>query len=283
MTPQLDNRVLSSFYQWFDHTLLNEGQAYVNKSGIFYEQEDNKLSSIYKYASPHKQWVSDLSVSGAIVPSGVYENGGFVPFTGNQFFPDYNNGRVISSTERSSPLSGQYSTKNFNIYVANESEEKIIFQNRYEYNNFYSLPPSGIPPYEMALPACFINFESTDNKSYAIGSSDFQQEKYKVRVILISNRLEDIDACISIFRKKKDKCFSLLNYSDTPYNAFGGLKNSFSSGYNYLETVSAEERELVNIESVKSSKMFAASHEFIPQGMQVAFMNLDLNYFRIPD
>jgi hypothetical protein len=282
MEPQLDNKVLSSFYQWFDHTLLNEGQAYVIKSGVFFDQEDKRLGSTHKYASPHKQWVSDLSVSGAHIPTGVYEDQTFVPFTGNQFFADWNNGRVISTTDRSEPISGKYSTKNFNLYVVNEPEEKILFQNKYEYNNFYSLPASGIAPYTMALPACFINFEATDNETYAMGSSDFQEEKFKVRVILASNRLEDIDGCISLFRQKKDKCFSLLNYSDDPYDAYGGTKSSFPSGYNYIDTVSSEERELIHINKVKSSKMFAASHEFMPQGMQVAFINFDLVYFRIP-
>ena len=36
MKAQFDNQVLSSFLLWFDHTLLNVGEAYHNTTGQFY-------------------------------------------------------------------------------------------------------------------------------------------------------------------------------------------------------------------------------------------------------
>ena len=280
MIKQLPNKVTSSFYQWFDHTLITEGEGYINKTGNLYPQTDSRIGGYYKYASPHKQWVSDQSATGASIPSGIFVSNSFVPFSGNSLFPDWNNGRILSQNSLSGSLRANYCTKNFNVYLTNESEEKIVFQNKYQFNNFYSIPQSGIQPYSMVLPACFILIGGTESETYSMGSSDFQKEIMKFRVVVMGNHLEDIDSCIGLFMTKKDKCFKLLEYSDSPYNEYGGFKASFPSGYNYSSLADSKDSELVNIDLVNSSKLYAASHEFLPQGMQVAFMNFNLSYYR---
>jgi len=283
MEEQLGNKILVSLYRWYDHTLLQEGVAFENKTSILYGQEDPRLggSSLFKYASPHKQWVVDSSVSGASIPTGI-SGASSIPFTGNSIFADWDNGRIISDSDLGTGLQATYSTKNFNTYVTNDSEEKLLFQNRYQINDFYTLPPSGIAPYQQAAPACFITLATTDSDPYALGSSDFQDEQYKGRVIVMSNNAMHIDACFSIFGQQKDKCFPLLSFTDDIFNAYGGLKSSFSGVYRYTDFLSDTNRDKIHITKVTTSKFVGGSREIIPQGMQIGFINFELSYFRSP-
>jgi len=283
MKEQLDNQILTSVYQWFDHTLLKEGEAYETKTAKLYPQSDPKLKNLYIYASPHKQWVSDSSVSGAAIPTSVDVSNSGVSFSGRDLFADWDNGRVISTTDLGNDVEATYSTKNINVYITNDSEEEIIFQNRYGVNNFYTIPASGIEPYNKALPACFLTFNNTSSSPYALGSSDFQEEEFNIRGIVISNNSMHIDACFSIFRKQKDKSIPLLNSSDTPFDVLGGIKDTFSGSYDYSVFPQDPSRELVSIDKVTTSKFFAGSHEAMPQGMKVGFINFKLTYFRSPN
>ncbi len=282
MEEQLDNKILVSLYRWYDHTLLQEGVAFETKTSTLYDQEDSRLggSSLYKYASPHKQWVVDSSVSGVSIPTGI-SGASSIPFTGNSVFADWDNGRVISTSDLGTGLRATYSTKNFNTYITNDTEEKLLFQNRYQINDFYTLPESGIHPYQQAAPACFVSLSTTDSDSYAMGSSDFQNEQFKGRIIVMSNNAMHIDACFSIFRQQKDKCFPLLSFSDDIFDRYGGLKSSYSGVYRYTDFINAG-RDKININKVTTSKLSVESRGTIPQGMQVGVINFNLSYFRSP-
>ena len=77
MIAQYDNMVMSSFYLWFDHTLLDKGQAFTNYQSYFYD-----VASLYQgystYGSPFRQFVSDQSIAnkhGAQIINQVYING----------------------------------------------------------------------------------------------------------------------------------------------------------------------------------------------------------------
>lgn len=284
MKVQLHNKALASFAQWFDHVLLDDGQAFVNHSGNLYSQNDSRLnSSIYKYASPHKQWVADSSVSNANIPTGVNVNGVYTPFIDGSLFPDWNNGRILSTSELTGNLTANYATKEFNTYITNQREEEIIFQSRYEVNPYYGLNvASGIQPYVHAWPACYITYREMLNEPWSMGSSDFQKEQLNFRVIAITNNTMHLDGLFSLFMQKKDKCFKLLEFTDDPFNRYGGFKNSFSGVYNYNDVANAR-NDMVYVSKVSTSKFFSASHEMMQQAMQVGFINFNLEYFRSPD
>ena len=60
---------MTSFMLWFDHELLQKGEAYSNQTGFLYYDDDSRLPSPYKaYASPYKQWVNDSSIFGDTNP-----------------------------------------------------------------------------------------------------------------------------------------------------------------------------------------------------------------------
>ena len=69
MKPQYQHELMTSFMLWFDHELLQKGEAYSNQTGVLYYDNDSRLPSPYKaYSSPYKQWVNDSSITGEINP-----------------------------------------------------------------------------------------------------------------------------------------------------------------------------------------------------------------------
>ena len=126
MKPLYQHKLLTSFYLWFDHFLLDKGSAYKNFQGTdFYNYSDERIQNKTVFGSPYKQWVYDKSIAGATLPS-ISGDGptGPVTFTnpaGNTtgtsgLLLDYDNGRVLfdSSVATTANISGGYSVKNFN-------------------------------------------------------------------------------------------------------------------------------------------------------------------------
>ena len=103
MKPQFDNQVLSSFLLWFDHTLLKDGEAYQNTTGQFYNVLQ-EFAGYQTFASSYSQIVSDASITGATIPTGLYVGSNLVDVgeggaTG-LYAIDYNNGRSYWSGDQ---------------------------------------------------------------------------------------------------------------------------------------------------------------------------------------
>ena len=65
---------------WFDNFLLQKGQAYSNKTGTLFYQEDTRLpGGFQRYSSPYKQWVNDSSVTGKDNVGGTDGTNPFIP------------------------------------------------------------------------------------------------------------------------------------------------------------------------------------------------------------
>ena len=68
MKPQFQHTLITSFYLWFDNYLQKYGEAYSNKTGIFYSMSDDRLDSTYNvYSSPYKQFVFDSGLNTGVV------------------------------------------------------------------------------------------------------------------------------------------------------------------------------------------------------------------------
>ena len=78
MIEQFQHKLTTSFFLWFDNFLLEKGEAYTNSTGEFFYYDDPRLDATYKaYGSPYKQWVTDSSITDAIIPTGVFINDSF--------------------------------------------------------------------------------------------------------------------------------------------------------------------------------------------------------------
>ena len=111
MKAQFDNQVLSSFLLWFDHTLLNVGEAYQNTTGQFYNVSQ-EFAGYQTYASSYSQIVSDASIAGATIPTGLYVGSNLVNVgqgAGTGLYAiDYNNGRSYWSGDRHWIVTGKH-------------------------------------------------------------------------------------------------------------------------------------------------------------------------------
>ena len=121
MKPSYMTNLMSSFYLWLDHELASVGQGFQVTSGRLYPVQDSNYGGYNVYSSPFRQWITDSSVSGAVVPSGVYFNGTFIP-KGSGVTINYNKGEVLLNTGLGRPntITAQYAKKDFNIYYTDD-------------------------------------------------------------------------------------------------------------------------------------------------------------------
>ena len=104
----------------------------------------------------------DESIEGANIPSGVYDNGTFVPRGQDGLKIDFDNGRVIFDSSfgaNKTTLSGDYTVKDFNFYITNQTEEQLIVESKFDSNSRFKQSLGGIEPYKQVIPAIFVNSE----------------------------------------------------------------------------------------------------------------------------
>ena len=192
MKPQFQHTLVTSFYLWFDNYLQKYGEAYDNKTGIFYNMIDDRVDSTYNvYSSPYKQFIFDSGLHSGVVNSqgtegaivldrisGETDDGAALEFVrGTSGLKiDYENGRVFFTGDEngnlpgnSLSLSGQFAVKDFNMYMTNQTEEDLVIESNFKTNDrFGNMETSGVAPYDQVLPAVFITSESINNEPFAI-------------------------------------------------------------------------------------------------------------------
>ncbi len=258
MKEMYSHKVLTSFKLWFDYTLLSKADAYKNvPTGYLYKTPDDGLYQGYTaWSSPFRQWVSDSSISGALIPNGIRVSGVPIanPIVPPNYSYDYENGRLITTEDLPTnvPISTQYAVKDFNVYTIPEEHQQLIFEGTFLFNPRYSLvsETKGVTPYDYVAPACFIVNSSSENKPFAFGGE--QDTKSKFRVIVVAEDDFKLDGVLSLFRDLTESVFSLVNLSDDPFNELGSLK---SPTYTYPLLAEARKGRYVFIEKVTTAKL----------------------------
>tara|TARA_R100001082_G_scaffold3773_1_gene2996 strand:+ start:3331 stop:4194 length:864 start_codon:yes stop_codon:yes gene_type:complete len=232
MKAQFDNQVMSSFLLWFDNKLLTKGEAYQNTTGQFYSVSDDYYG-YNTYASSYSQIVSDASITGATIPTGLYAGNTLVNVGegGNTglYAIDYGNGRSYWSGTQSQNITGSFAIKDFNVYLTSRTEDEILFQTQYtNRNKIGSVVPTGLEPDTKTYPVVYLKPDGSSNEPLAFGGMD--DTIINVRAIVIADSQFDIDAIGSLFRDQRQTNFYLLEASEMPFNQFGYYRNS---QYNY--------------------------------------------------
>lgn len=233
MKAQFDNQVLSSFLLWFDHTLLDVGEAYQNTTGQFYNVSQ-EFAGYQTYASSYSQIVSDASITGATIPTGLYVGSNLVNVgqgAGTGLYAiDYNNGRSYWSGEQGDNVTGSFAIKDFNTFLTNRTEDEILFQSQYTNRNKISnIVPTGLEADTKTYPVVYIKNDGSTNDPFAFGGQD--NTVIDVRAIVIADSQFEIDAIGSLFRDQVRKYFSLFEASEMPFDQFGYYRNG--TQYNY--------------------------------------------------
>ena len=262
MISQYDNLVMSSFFLWFDHTLLDKGKAFTNFTSFFYDV-DNLFNGYHTYGSPFRQFVADEAIAikhGAQVINLLNLNN--VNITrGQQNFQaiNYSKGQAYFSAAVANPgttLKGDYAVKDFNIYITNELEEKLLFETQFKIRNPTDASAAGLPPSAMTYPAIFLKSNGTRNEPFAFGGQD--QTEFDVRAIILSDDQYKLDAVSSIFRDRVRTFVPIIPEANMPFNTLGDFTNN--QPYNYTNLTSAHSQTGIFIDKVYSSKIGGISY-----------------------
>lgn len=261
----VENLIFEGFKEWFDHTLLKEGRAFFNiTSGTLYSGTDPKLN-LPTYSAPYYQWVFDQSISGAYVPtSGTW---------GTPYI-DYMNGRTISGAPTGVI---NYSVKDFNIYTSTNTDQQLIFEQKYyDRPKPNSRTASGIPPYQIVAPCIFLVPGQQSISEIQLGGNIIDKN-FKFSAIIIADDEFKRYNVGSIFTDKKNSYFPY--FETTPINRIGGLK---TGGYNYenqVSTYNSHER-FVYINDVKYTTI---EHDLITRNhpnLYFAKLYFDLCFYK---
>ncbi len=287
MIPQFQHQLTSSFILWFDNYLLTKGQAYTNTTGKLYYYEDERLPSTYKvFGSPMKQWVSDYSIPGANVPSGVYVNGTFqgratgVDNSTSTKIIDFDNGRfLVSGAATGDAVTGSFAVKDFNIYYSNDTEEDLIIEKKFSINSRAigtDETITYIPPYDQVVPASFISNSSFNNQPFAFGGENLSTTK--INAVVIAENPYQLDGVLSIFADSFNQSIVNVPFSDAPYTEYGDLKSGY---YNYQSI----KDQYINtnkyyIERVVTSKLSDKPRRALVNDLYVGFIDFDVSIAR---
>ena len=279
MKPQYQHNLMTSFLLWFDHELLQEGEAYSNKTGKLYSRSDSRLPTSYSsFQSNYKQWVNDSSVLGStnpIIPTQFMGSG-----RSDNFIFDFENGRIIETGEAtiSSDITGTFAVKDFNIYLTNETEEDLILENKFKLNSRYTQNSSGVKPYDQMTPAVFLNSEFMQNEPFAFGGEDLTKNTIKA-VVLAENNYQ-LDGVLSIFADTARKSFAKMPFSGHPATEYGDIKGGV---YNYTGLRSTYlNSNPYYIEDVVVSKFSERAQNQVPGDIKVGFIDFDISTARFP-
>jgi len=301
MKPQFQHAATTSFALWLDHHFVYKAEAYSNKTGAFYYMPDSRLpeyptdpsNGLISYNSEYKQLVYDSDAGGAVIPSGVYIDTG----DGNYNFCnrgesglrlDFENGRVLlsgayfPSNYNSLSITGSFAVKDINVYLADDTEENLVVQNKYNVNS-RTTPAygagTGLPAYEQVAPAAFCSMERTINTPFALGGEDLTHLYY--RVVFFAENLYILDGSMGVCADSFNMGVTRINYNDFPLDEYGDLK---TGGFSYSETVknSAEVPKLMFIDDVKSSKISDRLTKTTNPDLYLGFVDFEVNQARFP-
>jgi hypothetical protein len=273
MKVQFENKIMSSLLLKVDNYLLREGEAFTNYSGLFYPV-NNLYNNYHTYSAPFKQFVSDESVPNATVMKQVYVNG-VATDVGSSDLHGINHfqGQVHFTSDQSSKvLSGNYAVKDFNIYLTNDPEQKLLFETKHQINPKHPQQLSGLAPNAQPFPAIFIKNMGGQNQPFAIGGLD--NTSTKARLVVLADSNYKLDAACSLL--KDLRYHRLPIHTDLPFDAMGSY-----TGLNYNYTGLVPEDGSPLIEEVRVSKMsMIGDFNRLNPDVFSAFVDLDISTLR---
>ena len=284
MKPQYHHELMTSFLLWFDHELLQKGEAYSNKTGTLFSKSDSRVPSSWtSLQSNHKQWVNDSSVSGEVNPiianpNSILNDGSELNRSG--YIYDYENGRVLhTGAGTATDATGTFAVKDFNIYLTNDTEEDLIIENKFTLNSRYGIPTiQGLEPYDQMIPAIFLNCEYMRNEGFAFGGEDKTNNSIKA-VVLAENEYQ-LDGSLSIFADSARKSFAKIPFSSHPSTEYGDVKND-SYSYSSLRDTYLQSNPYF-IEDVTVSKLSQKPQSSLPGDIKVGFIDFEVSTVRYP-
>ena len=279
MIEQFQHKLTSSFFLWFDNFLLKKGEAYSNKTGELFNYVDPRLDSRYvAYGSPYKQWVTDSSISGAVIPTGVSVVGAGTSGRDDGVVFDFENGRALfSGSDTSMTVTGDFAVKDFSVYLTNDTEDDLIVENKYTVNSgIPSGPLTYIEPYDDVIPAIFLSISQAENSPFALGG--MQETKIQAKAVILAEDTYQLDGVMSIFMDSVNEVIAAIPMSGYPITELGDLKDG-EFNYTGLANDYVGETKFC-IEKVKTSKLTDRTRNVLANELYVGFVDFDIEQYR---
>lgn len=289
MKPQFQHEIVTSFSLWLENHLLRKGEGYsTKKDQKFFHQSDDRLDDNFiSFACPHKQWVTDSSITNAKVIDAVTIDGVTVNRNTSGVYFDFDNGRVLIPHEGSdvvatenSNVEGTYSVKDFNIYITDQTEEELLLESQFDVNSrFHQELTEGIKPYDHVLPAIFVSYEASNNEPFAFGGQD--TTRTNIRCVIFSENSYQLDGVLSLLNDSNNLNLTNVGFNEHPLNEFGDLKNGH---YNYADLIDRyfQYRSIAIIDSVNVSKLNDRVAKKTHPGLFLGFADFELISVRMP-
>jgi hypothetical protein len=279
MIEQFQHKLTSSFFLWFDNFLLKKGEAYSNKTGELFNYVDPRLDSRYvAYGSPYKQWVTDSSIAGAVIPTGVSVVGAGTSGRDDGVVFDFENGRALfSGSDTSMTVTGEFAVKDFSVYLTNDTEDDLIVENKYTVNSrIPSGPLTYIEPYDDVIPAIFLSISQAENSLFALGG--MQETKIQAKAVILAEDTYQLDGVMSIFMDSVNEVIAAIPMSGYPITELGDLKDG-DFNYTGLANDYGGETKFC-IEKVKTSKLTDRTRNVLANELYVGFVDFDIEQYR---
>lgn len=273
------NNLMSSFYLWLDHEILDKGQAYINHSGKLFETNDPNFSSSSIYASPFRQWVYDSSITGANIVSGVFINNTYIPKS-NNLKVDYNRGRVAFTQRNTGQnVTVNYSFKEYNLYYTDEKEEKLLFENSYSITPKINSITGALNYLDRPYPCIFIKNTNLQNIPFAFGGQDSTESM--IRCIVLASNSFSLDSLTSLLNDSNKKYIPIFDSEKLPFDVWGDFKNIPYFNYNeFTSTVPISDISLIR--NVSISKLSELDNSKINKKCIGALVDFELSSIRSP-
>lgn len=278
MKQQFKNQLLSSFYLYLDHQFLKKGEAYENVSTLFYPQ-NSAFGGIYTYAAPYKQIVNDESITGANYLSGVYIGNSFSTYGQNNLTGiNHTQGQIYFDANKTGVISGNYAIKDFNILMAQQNEETLLFETKFEPRPKVHQTLTGLKDSDYSYPAIFIKYNNGSAEDFCFGGTD--KIISEIRCTVLADNVYNLDAACSILEDLRKTDFAVMDTSSLPFNSFGAITNL---NYNYTGQVATGDSRSF-IWDISVSKINFADPEIRLKNPEIsaAFIDFEIYSFRNP-
>jgi len=277
MKELFQHKLTNSFALWFNHTLMDKGEAYQSVSGELYPVSDDRIDDSYSvYASSFKEWVMDSSFGNVV--TGIKDGDDNVYGRGDGIVFDFMNGRVLSPTALTSPvtpLPETYNKKEINVYNVNDDEDDLVVDRSFE---FGVSATGAIAPYDLVVPAAFISVNGMENEPLAFGGE--QMTKTTITATILTDDPYQLDGVLSIFADSKNEIFAGIPMSGNPVDENGDLKGGLD--YTYTGVVAGIPPKYFYVEDVTTSKLKQKTKKKVADELYVGFIDFDVttNRFR---
>jgi len=253
MIPQFANQVMSSFLLFLDNRVGRRGVAYENVGTNFY-LTTSPLSNYATYSAPYKQVLADQSVGGQLL-TGVYLNGTFIRTgTSGLYAINYNEGQLYFSSPlpANTTVSGNYAIKDFNFYITDESEEELLFENKYSPRPKTVQTMSGLGTNQITYPCIFLNAIDNQNEPYELSGTELTT--ITVQAIVLADSKYKLDAVRGILSDTIRLEVPLLSANEYPFDNYGGYKSGVVYNYTGLTANKAPTTDSIYINNTSVGK-----------------------------